>query len=62
MAETISDRFISLTEACGYLGVKRNTLLKMIAEQGLPAVKIGKLWKFKISLLDAWVEENNSSN
>jgi len=39
------ERFISVKEAEEYLGVTRNTVLNYISTRGLPAVKIGKLWK-----------------
>lgn len=61
MPEINIDRYISSKEACEYLGVNKNTLLKMITEQKLPGVKIGKLWKFKKEQLDKWVEEQNKS-
>ena len=59
MQEKNIERYISVTEASDYLGLNRNTILKMIAEDGLPAVKIGKLWKIKIRELDEWIAKNN---
>ena len=53
------ERYLSVTETSEYLGLSRNTILKMIAEDGLPAVKIGKQWKIKIRELDEWIEKNN---
>ena len=50
---------MSIKETCEYLGLNRNTILKMISEDGLPAVKIGKLCKIKIHELDEWIAKNN---
>jgi excisionase family DNA binding protein len=49
------DRWYSLTEIKQYLGISRDTVLTWIAEKDMPAHKIGRLWKFKISEIDAWV-------
>lgn len=56
----IQERWISLQEACEYLGVKRYSIMKWIETKNMPAVKIGKLWKFKISELDAWVRSGGA--
>ena len=53
MAETIhNDRWISLQEACEYLGVKRHTVMRWIEQRGMPASKVGKLWRFKTADID----------
>lgn len=59
MSENITERFISVKEAAEYLGVTRNTVLNYISDRGLPALKIGKLWKIKPSELDKWIEDTN---
>jgi len=43
MQERNVDRYMSIKETCEYLGLNRNAIFKMISEDGLPAVKIGKL-------------------
>ena len=59
MQERNVERYMSITETCEYLGLNRNTIHKMIAENGLPAVKIGKLWKIKMRELEEWIANNN---
>ena len=53
----MENRWISLDEACDYLGVTRYTILKWINTKKLPASKIGRLWKFKPEEIDVWVEK-----
>lgn len=55
MLKTNSERWISLNEACEYMGVTRQTILNWISQKGFPAVKVGKLWRFKINKIDEWV-------
>ena len=62
MSENINDKWINLDEAAAYLGVKPVTVRDWIRkDKGMPAHKVGKLWKFKISELDAWVKSGKSA-
>ena len=47
------ERWCSMKE---YLGVSRDTVLAWIEKREMPATKIGRLWKFKISEVDAWMK------
>lgn len=50
MAEKNSDGWIGISEAAEYLGVTKETVRNWIKKQnGIPAQKVGKLWKFKRS-------------
>ena len=58
MEEIMNDKWIGIDEAAEYLGIKTVTLRSWIrnGKEDLPAQKIGKQWKFKISELDEWVK------
>ena len=51
----MNDRYWSVDEISGYLGVKRDTVYKWIGRRGLPAHKVGRLWKFRKQEVDDWV-------
>lgn len=54
-----SDAFeplLDLQEAAAILGMHRKTLEAMARHGEVPAVKLGKRWKFRLSSLDLWVE------
>ena len=55
----MNDRYLSVTEICTYLGIKRDTVYKWISKRQLPAHRIGKLWKFKMSEVDEWVRNGS---
>lgn len=56
------DNWISLDDAAEYLGVKAITIREWIKKNnGIPAHKIGKQWKFKRSELDEWVKSGKSA-
>lgn len=57
----MQDRWISLQEACDYLGVKRHTILRWTRQRNMPASKVGKLWRFKTSEIDEWVKSGGAS-
>ena len=56
------DNYISIDEAAEYLGIKTVTLRNWIKTNNtIPAKKICKMWKFKRSELDAWINSGNSA-
>lgn len=57
----MEDRWLSVEEICDYLGVKRDTIYKWIAEKGMPAHRIGRLWKFKKIETDEWVRKGGAA-
>ena len=56
------ERWLSVDELAGYLGVKRDTVYKWIMRRRLPAHKAGRLWKFKRDEVDAWVKSGAAAH
>lgn len=61
MKDINTDSWIGINEAADYLGVTKDTIRNWIKKSDMPAHKIGKLWKFKRSELDAWVKSGKSA-
>lgn len=55
------ERWYSMNEIAAYLGITRDTVLSWIEKRGMPAVKIGRTWKFKISEVDAWMRSGEKT-
>lgn len=55
-----NERWVSMEEICRHLGAGRDTVKKMIKLQNMPAYKIDRKWKFKISEVDEWMHRQNS--
>jgi excisionase family DNA binding protein len=51
----MNERWSSVDEVAEHLGVARDTVYRWIEHRGLPAKKIGRLWKVKLSEVDGWV-------
>ena len=56
------ERWYSMNEVCEYLAITRDTCLTWIAKRGMPGVKVGRTWRFKISEIDEWMRSCNARN
>ncbi len=53
---------MNIRQASHYLGISPDTLYKYVAEDFIPAFKLGNRWKFKKSILDSWMEDKSLSS
>jgi excisionase family DNA binding protein len=56
------ERWLSVEEIAKHLGIKRDTVYKWIKRKGLPAHKVGRLWKFQRSEIDDWVRQDEDAD
>ncbi|KFB67799.1 helix-turn-helix domain-containing protein [Candidatus Accumulibacter vicinus] len=47
--------WVSVDQMAAHLGVTRDSIYRWIDRKALPAHRVGRLWKFKVSEVDAWV-------
>jgi excisionase family DNA binding protein len=57
-----AEHWVSVDDVAAHLGVTKDSVYRWIDKRGLPARKIGRLWKFKLSEVDAWVEEGGAAD
>ena len=57
MAEDFNEPWVSLEQVADHLTVSKDTIRNWIKEGLLPAYRVGKMYKFKLSEVDQWVCE-----
>lgn len=62
MMSPVDDRWLSVDEIAEYLGVSKDTVYSWITGKGMPAHRMGRLWKFKRQQVDNWVESGGASD
>jgi len=50
-----AEPWVSVDDVARHLSVAKDSVYRWIEQRGLPAHKIGRLWKFKLSEVDDWV-------
>lgn len=56
-----TEKWSSLEEVAEYIGVNKDTIRNWIKKDAIPAHKIGKLWKFKLSEIEEWIKSGKSA-
>jgi excisionase family DNA binding protein len=51
-------RLISVKEAAAYTGLSPHTVYTMVSQRRIPFVKVGRLVRFDVDLLDKWIKQN----
>ncbi len=49
---------MTLEEVAEYLRMKPQTIYSWAQERKIPAVKLGKEWRFKKSVIDRWFDQH----
>lgn len=62
MSEFTKEKWSSLENIAEHLGVSKDTIYRWIAKKQMPATKIGRQWKFKLSEVEAWIKNGKSDN
>ena len=51
----MTEPWTSVEDVARHLGVAKDSIFRWIERRNLPAHRIGRLWKFKVSEVDEWV-------
>jgi excisionase family DNA binding protein len=51
----VPEPWLSADDIATHLGVTKDTVYAWIADMGMPAHKVGRLWKFQAADVDDWV-------
>jgi excisionase family DNA binding protein len=50
------ERWVGVDDVAAHLGVGKDSIYRWVENRGLPARKVGRLLRFKLSEVDAWVD------
>lgn len=56
------ERWLSLEEISKHVGCSKDTIRAWIKKDTIPYHKVGRMYKFKISEVDAWIESGQSAD
>ena len=56
------EKWVSMDFITEYLDISRETVLKWISQRDMPAHKVGRQWKFKVSDVDEWIRSGGAAD
>lgn len=56
-----TEQWVSVEQIAQHLNVKTFTIYKWLERKDMPAHKVGRLWRFKTSDVDAWVKSGGAA-
>jgi|GEM_PF-7026647 len=60
LSPRVAREVMDIRQAAEYLAISPDSLYKYASEGFIPAFKLGNRWRFKRSLLEAWMERQSS--
>lgn len=56
----VEERWVGAEDVAAHLGVAKDSVYRWIEEKGLPAHRVGRLYRFKLSEIDDWVRQDDA--
>lgn len=57
----MQDNLLTTTQVARYLRVDKFTIYRLVAQKKIPAFRVGNQWRFRKSMIDAWLMKNLNS-
>jgi excisionase family DNA binding protein len=58
MPEPLPEKLLTVEQVATYLNVNKFTIYRLIADQRLPAFKVGNQWRFEKKMIERWLNSN----
>jgi len=55
--DMLSNELMTIEEIAEYLRMKPQTIYRWAQDKRIPAAKLGKEWRFRRKIIDAWLDE-----
>ena len=56
-----TEPWVSVDDVAKHLAVTMDSIYRWIDAKQMPAHKVGRLWKFKLSEVDAWIRSGGAA-
>ena len=56
-----AEPWVSVDDIAAHLRVAKESVYRWIEKKGLPAHRMGRLWRFKVSEVDQWVRQGSAA-
>lgn len=56
--ERLTRRLLDIQDVAGYTGLSVHTLYTMVSQKRIPYVKVGRLVRFDLGMLDGWTKQH----
>lgn len=60
--KNVPERWLSVKEIAEHLAVSKESIYGWVKNGSIPAHKIGRFWRFKVSEIDAWVVNKSKTS
>ena len=55
----MKDQLLDIKQLSGYLGISVNTLYSWVSQKRIPHIKMGRLVRFDLEIINKWLEEHS---
>ncbi|TAK07838.1 DNA-binding protein [bacterium] len=56
----MQENLLTTEQVARYLKVDKFTIYRLVAQKKIPAFRVGNQWRFKRSMLEAWLRKNSN--
>ncbi len=56
------EELLTLEELAGYLRVTEKTIYRLLDKRSIPAIKVGRQWRFDKTAIDTWLRQNSTES
>lgn len=56
----MQEKLLTTDQVARYLGVDKFTVYRLVTKKKIPAFRVGSQWRFKQTLVDAWLMKNSN--
>jgi excisionase family DNA binding protein len=56
----MQEHLLTTDQVANYLKIDKFTVYRLVAQKKIPAFKVGNQWRFKRTMIEAWLTRNSN--